>query len=387
MKINSVPFFRMKFTAAEKKAVSDVIDSGWLTTGHVTRELESRFAQWVGSKYASAVSSCTAGLILGLKGVGIGKGDEVITTPFTFVASVEAIIHAGARPVFADIDARTLNIDPARIEDRITSKTKAIMPVHIAGLPCRMDVITKIARKHKLKIVQDSAHAIGAHFRNKPIASYGDFSSFSFYATKNLTTGEGGMVTTDNKGLAENIQILSLHGMDRKAWRRYLDQGSWYYEVVELGHKFNLPDINAALGLAMLKRLDALQKKRARVAGWYNQELSKFEEIELPVTESDSRHAWHLYIIRLSHENLKIDRDQFIRSLTEKNVGTSVNFIPMFMHPYYRGKYGLKAKKYPACADAYRRVISLPFFPDLRRDEVRYVAKSIGDILARNRKV
>jgi dTDP-4-amino-4,6-dideoxygalactose transaminase len=386
MTINSVPFFRMKFSKKEINAVNKVLASGWLTTGKIAKDFEREFGKHIGARYNAAVSSCTSGLMLGLKALGIGKSNEVITSPYTFVASVEAIIHAGAKPVFADIDSYTLNLDPEMAERKINTRTRAILPVHIAGLPCRMDRFRLTAKKHGLYLVYDAAHAIGARFKNKKIGSFGDFSSFSFYATKNLTTGEGGMVATGKKKLAEKVQILSLHGMDRKAWRRYLDQGSWYYEVVDLGYKCNLPDMNAALGLAMLERLEKLQQKRQRAAGWYDEMLSKFDELELPARKQDSVHAWHLYIIKLNLDMLKINRDQFIAELGAYNIGTSVHFIPLFLHPYFKGKYGLTAKNFPNALKAFQRVISLPFFPDLRREEVRFVANSIGKIIVKYRK-
>lgn len=386
MKVNSVPFFRMKFSQAEIKSVTKAIQSGWLTTGLVSREFEKKFCDYVGAKYGAAVGSCTAGLHLALKILSLKKNDEIITTPYTFVASTEAIIHSGAKPVFADIDPRTLNIDPDSISSKLNSRTRAIVPVHIAGLPCRMDKIQSIARKHGLYIVNDAAHAIGASFKGKRIGSIGDLSSFSFYATKNLTTAEGGMVTTNMKKYAEKIKILSLHGMDRKAWKRYLDQGNWYYEVVDLGYKYNLADMNAALGLAMMDRLDSLQAKREQIAGWYDKALGKYEEIELPSRDQDSEHAWHLYIIKLNLEKLKIDRDKFIKELTAYHVGTSVHFIPLFIQPYYRGKYGLYAKYFPNAYSAFKRVISLPFFPDLRKAEVQYAADCIGKVIAKYKK-
>ncbi len=386
MKVKSVPFFRMKFSQAEIKSVTHAIQSGWLTTGRLSKEFEKKFCGYVGAKYGAAVGSCTAGLHLALKILDLNRGNEIITTPYTFVASVEAILHSGAKPVFADIDPVTLNIDPESIADKVSWRTKGIVPVHIAGLPCRMDKIQTIARKHDLYVVNDAAHAIGASFKGKRIGSIGDLSSFSFYATKNLTTAEGGMVTTNKKEYADKIKILSMHGMDRKAWRRYLDQGNWYYEVVDLGYKYNLADMNAALGLAMMERLDRLQEKRRQIAGWYDKALRKYDEIELPARDRDSEHAWHLYIIKLHLEKLKIDRDAFIKELTARNVGTSVHFIPLFIQPYYRGKYGLTAKRFPNAYNAFKRVISLPFFPDLHKAEVQYVADSIGKIVAKYKK-
>lgn len=381
MKKRTVPFYRASITSAEIQAASNVLKSGWLTTGQVCKKFEQKFNEYIGCRHSAAVNSCTAGMILALKALGIGRGDQVITTPYTFVATVEAILTVDARPVFVDIDPVTLNLDCDQIESKITARTRAILPVHIAGLPCRLDRINRIARKHGLKVVHDAAHALGASFKGKRIGAWGDISSFSFYATKNLTTAEGGMVTTDNKKFAEAVQIMSLHGMDKKAWKRYLDSGSWYYEVVKFGYKFNMPDLNAAVGLATMDRLKKLQQKRAIVAGWYDKALTKFPQIELPARDSDSEHGWHLYIIKLNLDMLEINRDKFIRELTARNIGTSVHFIPMFLHPYYKGKYGLSAGKFPHSANAYRRVISLPFYPDLTKDEMQYTADSIGEII------
>lgn len=385
MKKRSVPFFKANIKDADIKAVQKVLKSGWLTTGKVSHQLEDKITAYTGAKYAVAVNSCTAGMILCLKALNIGRGDQVITTPYTFVATVEAILSVGAKPVFADIDPLTLNIDPVQIEAKITSHTKAILPVHIAGLPCRMDKIAKIARKYKLKIVHDAAHALGASFKSKQIGKIGDISAFSFYATKNLTTAEGGMVTTDNKKLADKVQVLSLHGMDKKAWKRYLDSGNWYYEVVEFGYKFNLPDLNAALGLSMMDRFENLQKKRAQIAGWYDSYLADCPEIELPATDKDSVHAWHLYIIKLNLAKLSIDRNQFIKELTALNIGTSVHFIPLFMQPYYKHKFGLYMKHYPQAQTAFSRVISVPFYPDLCKADVKFATDCIKQIIAGNR--
>jgi len=383
MSVRMVPFFRMSLTRKEIDSVNKVLKSGWLTTGEIAKKFEKKFGRYIGARHASAVSSCTAGLILGMKALGIGKGDEVITSPYTFVSSVEAIIHAGARPVFADIDPLTLNLDPDAVMEKISGRTKAILPIHIAGLPCCVNDFRKIAQKHGLFLIYDAAHAVGAGFGKKKIGKFGDISSFSFYATKNLTTGEGGMVTTNSQTLAEKIGILSLHGMDRKAWRRYLDQGSWYYEVVDLGHKCNLADMNAALGLAMMDRLESLQARRRQVASWYDAGLGKYEEVELPARGNDSEHAWHLYIIKLNLDKLGINRDRFIMELNACNIGTSVHFIPIFRHPFFKGKYGLNIGNFPHAEQAFKRVISLPFFPGLRRDEVRYVAECIGRIIAK----
>jgi len=371
----------MRFTPREMQAVQKVLASGWLTTGGVCKSFEKKICEYTGARAAAAVSSCTAGLLLSLKALGIGPGDRVLTTPYTFAATAEAIIHTGAEPLFADIDPVSLNIDLQAAEAKIDDRTRAIMPVHMAGLPCQIDRLEKLAAKHRLRIVHDAAHALGASFRGKKIGVGGDCTCFSFYATKNITCGEGGMVTTDNLLLAEKISLLALHGMDKKAWRRYLDQGNWYYEVVDLGYKFNLPDLNAALGLAMMARLEKLQECRQRIAGWFDRALGGYEELEMTARHPDAEHAWHLYIIKLNLDRLKIDRDQFIRELTGRGIGTSVHFILLFLHRYYRGRYGLLPEHFPHAQSSYQRVISLPFFPDLRHQEVVRIGREIGKII------
>jgi len=367
-------------------AVVDSLKSNWITKGPKTIEFEKRFAEYVGAKYAVAVNSCTAALHLSLVAAGLGLGDEVITTPLTFAASANVVIHTGATPVFADIDPATLNIDVAQIEEKITPRTKAIIPVHIAGHPCRMDEIMAIARKHNLFVLEDAAHAVYTRYKGTLIGTIGDATAFSFYATKNLVTGEGGMVTTDDAALADKIRILSSHGMSRNAWNRYTAAGSWYYEILYPGYKDNMTDVQAALGLTQLAKLERMQSLREDIAARYNEAFERMPELEIPVVEDYARPAWHLYIVKLNLEMLKIDRAQFIEELKAENIGTSVHFIPVHLHPYYRETYGYKRGDFPHSEAAFDRIISLPLYPKMSAQDTADVIAAVGRVIGRNRK-
>ena len=293
-----VPFFRLKLSSVEEREVMKVLRSGWVTTGPAVREFEDRVKKISGARYAVAVSSCTAGLHLALEALDIGPDDEVITTPFTMAATIEAILYCGATPIFADIDPITLNIDPNQIENKISSKTRAIIPVDIAGLPCDYDRLKKLARKDNLFIIEDAAHSLGAEFRGNPVGSLVDMTAFSFYSTKNITTGEGGMVVTNQKRIADKIRRLSLHGMTSSGWKRY-SGGGWKYDIIDLGYKYNLSDLAAGLGLGQLERFNAFREKREKLAERYFLGLQDLKEyVELPRVDGKLRHAWHLFIIR-----------------------------------------------------------------------------------------
>lgn len=292
----------------EIQAVVDCLKSNWVTKGPKTVEFEKRFAEYVGAKHAIAVNSCTAGLHIALVGAGIGEGDEVLTTPMTFTSTANVIIHCGATPVFVDIDPKTMNIDHTKIEEKITSKTKAIIPVHIAGLPCEMDEIMDIAKRHNLFVLEDAAHAVYTQYKGRMIGSIGNATAFSFYATKNLMTGEGGMVTTNDEELAAKLRTYSLHGMSRNAWNRYTAKGSWFYEVEFPGYKYNMTDIQAALGLAQLSKLGFMQTIRELTVEHYNEAFSKLPELEIPTNLDHARHAWHLYVIKLNLARITVDR-------------------------------------------------------------------------------
>jgi Predicted pyridoxal phosphate-dependent enzyme apparently involved in regulation of cell wall biogenesis len=366
--------------------VVDSLKSGWIAKGPKTMEFEKRFAEYVGAKYAVALNSCTAALHLALVAAGIGEGDEVLTTPMTFASSANVVVHTGAKPVFVDIDPVTMNIDPKKIRAKISPRTKAIIPVHVAGHPCEMDEIMEIAREHNLFVLEDGAHAVYTLYKGKMIGSIGDATAFSFYATKNLVTGEGGMVTTNNEDLYNKIRILSTHGMSRNAWNRYAQAGSWYYEVLAPGYKDNMSDIMAGLGMSQLNKLERMQGLRRDIADYYNVEFGKMPEIEIPVELDYARHAWHLYIIKLNLDMLSIDRGAFIEELKEENIGTSVHFIPLPMHPYYRDTYGYKPGDFPVAESVFERIISLPLYPKMSRQDASDVVNAVGRIIERFRK-
>jgi dTDP-4-amino-4,6-dideoxygalactose transaminase len=380
MKIKGVPFYRQSFGKAELAEVAETIKSGWVTTGKKTHLLETEIAEYLNARHTVAVNSCTAAMHLLLLASGIGPGDGVITTPYTFASTTEAILYTGARPVYCDINYDTLNIEPETAARKITKKTKAFMPVHIAGLPVHLDGFVKLARDHKLKLFDDAAHALGAEYKGKKVGTIGDGSAFSFYATKNLTTGEGGMVATRHAGLARKIKLLSLHAMSKGAWKRYSKGGSWRYDLIDLGYKYNLSDLAASLGLAQFSHFESMQMRRRRAARQYMRILDGVKAIKLPVMEDESVHAWHLFMIRIRPGTLRINRDRFIAELSSRNIGTSVHFIPLFLQSYYRQNLGLDKKDYPNAYRAFREVITLPFFPDLKLEEIEYVCGAIASI-------
>jgi dTDP-4-amino-4,6-dideoxygalactose transaminase len=385
-----IPFHRPSIGEEEVNEVTDTLRSGWLTTGPRTAQFEREFGAHVGAPCAVAVNSATAALHLALAGLEIGPGDEVITTPMTFCATVQAILHAGATPVLADIRPDG-NIDPEQIAQRITPRTRAVIPVHMAGLPCEMSAIWALARERNLRVIEDAAHAVGAHYENQPIgaapaASGSDAVAFSFYATKNLTTGEGGMLTTHRTKLADTARRLSLHGTSHHAWDRYTEHGDWYYEVLAHGFKYNLSDIQASIGIHQLRKLEQFIKRRTLLAGIYNSAFAAMEEVELPPDDPGCCHAWHLYILRLHLPQLKIDRDQFIRELRKRGIGTSVHFIPIPLHPFF-AKLPLAQHACPRALHLYQRIVSLPLYPAMTEEQAHYVARSVGEIVESSRRV
>jgi len=369
----------------EINEVIDTLKSGWITTGPKTKLFEKKFCEYIGSQYAIAVNSCTAGLHLGLVAAGVGHGDEVITTPYTFAATGEVIIQVGARPVFVDVERDGLNIDPTAIRNAITPNTKAIIPVHLAGLPCRMEEIVEIARENNLIIIEDAAHALAAEYNGQKIGNIGDITVFSFYATKNITTGEGGMVTTNNTELADKIRLLSLHGLSRDAWKRYTTEGSWYYEIIDSGYKYNMSDIQAAIGLHQLNKVDRFQEIREKLVHEYDAGFKDLPEIIIPYRDNNSKHAWHLYVIQMNLELLDINRNEFIQELIKQNVGTSVHFIPLHLHPYYRNNFAFNGG-FPNAEFAYGRAVSLPLYPGMSLEDVHYVIKSVKGTVTKHRK-
>jgi dTDP-4-amino-4,6-dideoxygalactose transaminase len=365
--------------------ITAALRSGWITTGPRTRRFEQEFAELLGSPGTLALNSCTAGLHVALESLGLGPGDEVITTPMTFAASVNVIEHVRARPVLVDVEPDTLNIDPAAIERAITSRTRAILPVHFAGHPAELDAIGALAEAHGLSVIEDAAHALPAKYRGRMIGSGDNPVSFSFYATKNLTTGEGGMLSGSPELLAR-ARVISLHGMSRDAWQRYGLGGSWYYEVNAPGFKYNMTDMQAALGLMQLRKLERFQSRRAEVVAAYGAAFGDHPALETPVARPWVEHAWQLYVLRLRLEALSIDRAQFIEELTSRNIGTSVHFIPIHLHPYYRNTYGYRPDDFPVAYSNYQRTISLPLHPGLTDDEVGDVIDAVLDVARRFRR-
>jgi dTDP-4-amino-4,6-dideoxygalactose transaminase len=387
-----VPFHRPSIGREEIDEVVRTLESGWLTTGPRTAEFERDFRAYVGVPAALAVNSCTAAMHLALAALKIGPGDEVITTPLTFCATVNVILHVGATPVLADVGPDG-NIDPASVQERVTERTRAIIPVHLGGLPVEMDSIWDIARRQRLHVIEDCAHAVGAQYKGWPIGAgnparglYSDASAFSFYATKNLTTGEGGMVTTHDERFAEDLKVLCLHGISKDAWNRYTDKGNWFYEVLEPGFKYNLSDIQSAIGIHQLRKLDGFIEQRRRYAQLYNDLLGDVEEVETPPDRADCRHAWHLYTLRLNLDKLEVNRDEFINALRDKGVGTSVHFIPIALHPYFSRFMADGANHCPRALELYPRLISLPLYPGMEEEQVVHTAQAVKELARTCRK-
>ena len=374
-----VPFSRPWIDDTEIEAVSQVLASKWISTGTRVREFERAFAEYLGVKHAIAVSSCTAALHLSLVVAGIGRGDEVITTPYTFTATAEAIRYVDAKPVFVDIHPDTLNIDTNRIKAAITDRTKAILPVHIAGVPCDMDTLREICHTHNLTLVDDAAHAIPTEYKGQSIGNLGDLSAFSFYANKNLTTGEGGMITTNSDAFAEPLRTMRLHGINKDAWSRQSQRNIWQYDIATEGYKYNMTDIQAAMGVCQLMKLNKQHERRRNFAQMYQRELTKFPQINTPLAPDNPReHAWHLYIIQLNTGN----RDEFVAALREANIECSVHYIPLHLFDFYQERYGYRIGDFPCAEAAFERVVSLPLHPGLTEDDIHTVINAIGKILA-----
>ena len=380
-----LPFAQPDIGQEEIDAVVETLRSGWLTGGPKVQAFEEAFRETTGAAHAVALSSCTAGLHLALLAAGVGPGDEVITTPLTFPATVNVILHVGATPVLADVREDDYNIDPEEVERRITPRTKALLPVHYAGLPCRMEELLALARRHELRTIEDAAHALGARYRDRPIGALSDASVFSFYPIKNITTGQGGMLTTDDGELADQVRLLSLHGLSKNAWDRYSERGSWSYQVLAQGFNYTMTDIQAAIGIHQLARLDAIQARRTHLAQRYDELLADLPELIRPPVRDDSVHAWHLYPIRLDLERLRIGRDEFIEELRERGIGTTVNFIPIHFHPYFRETLGLCPGDYPVTEALFAGFISLPLYPRMQDADVDRVAEAVHDLIAAGR--
>ena len=375
-----LPFAQPLLGEEEIDEVVHCLRSGWLTTGQKVKQFEREFTEFTGARHALAVNSCTAALHLALEAVGVGPGDEVVTTPMTFTATAAVIEHLGARPVLADVDPRSLNIDPAQIERKVSARTKAILPVHFAGQACDMDAIAAIARAHGVPVIEDAAHAIPTRYQGRLVGTLSDVTCFSFYATKNVTTGEGGMVTSDRDDLMERMRLMHLHGMSRDAWKRYTQAGSWSYEILAPGFKYNLTDIAAAIGVHQLRKAEDFRRRRLAIADAYDEAFRDLPGVRVPEVADREGHGWHLYVIQVDPEQLTIGRDQFIERLVARNIGVSVHFIPLHVHPYYRERYSFQPGDYPNAFAAYQRILSLPIYAKMSDDDVRSVADAVRDI-------
>ena len=387
LKRDQIPFFVPSIGEEEIRLVVETLQSGWLTTGPKVRRFEQDFAERVGARHAIAVNSATAALHLGLEAIGISAGQEVLVPTMTFAATAEVVIHLGAKPVLVDCCPDTLNIDPQDIKKKITPRTKAIIPVHYAGQPCDMDRILAIAQAHDLRVIEDAAHAIPARYCDRTIGTIGDVTCFSFYANKTITTGEGGMITTDDDRLAERMRIMTLHGISKDAWKRYSAEGSWYYEILAPGYKYNMTDLAASLGICQLRRCDEFWEGRQRCARMYDEGFAAVPEVSVPCVELNVQHAWHLYVIQLELDHLRIGRSDFIKELADAGIGTSVHYMPLHMHPYYRDALGYQPDDLPVARSAYDRIVSLPIYPRMSDDDVRYVVDNVKRIVAQNRKI
>lgn len=362
--------------------VVDSLKSSWIGTGPKVLRFEKDFREYIGCKYTKALNSCTAGMFLSLLVAGVKKGQEVITTPLTFSSTANVILHLGAKPVFVDVEKETMNIDPKLVEKAITEKTSAIMPVHLAGRPCNMDEITRIAKEKDLLVVEDAAHAIEARYKGKKIGNISDLTAFSFYATKNVVCGEGGMIATNNGEWAANIEKYALHGLSRGAWQRYTDDGFKHYQVVFPGYKFNMMDIQAALGIHQLARVEENLKKREKIWNRYNEAFEGLPVVLPAEPEENTVHARHLYTPLLKTGELKKDRNFVQEALHKENVGSGIHFISLHLHKYYREKFGFEENDFPNAKFISDRTISLPLSPKLSKQDIEDVINAVTKVLS-----
>ncbi|MEZ5330249.1 MAG: DegT/DnrJ/EryC1/StrS family aminotransferase [Verrucomicrobiales bacterium] len=388
-----VPFHRASITDAEIDEVVKVLRSGWITSGPLVKRFEQAFAEYIGCTHAIALNSCTAGLHLALEALGIERGDAVVVPTMTFAATAEVVRYLDANPVFIDCREEDFNMDTAQLPEVIaraqaTAPVRAVIPVHYGGQIGEVNSLKDTAAEHGLKIIEDAAHCCPAKFRDSDdadwqnVGSIGDVAAFSFYANKTITTGEGGMAITEDPALEERMRIMSLHGMSRDAWKRFSKEGSYYYEIVAPGYKYNLTDIAAAIGVHQLRRADELHCERTRIATFYSEQLSDIDEVILPRLIPNRLHSWHLYVIRLKVDRLTIDRKAFVEALRELGITTSVHWMPLHMHPYYRDKYGYRPEDFPVAARLYDEVLTLPLFPGMTDEQLDHVVSSVRSIVS-----
>ncbi len=384
-----IPFSLPLIEKDEIKEVVNTIESGWLTTGKKTKQFETCFARFVNCKHALAVNSATAGLHLGLEALGVGPGDKVITTVHTFTATAEVIRYLGADPVFVDIEGDSFNIDCDAVEKALilNPEVKVIMPVHYAGQAVNVSRILSLAKQYNVKVLEDAAHALPTTYNGKMIGTFGDITVYSFYANKTITTGEGGMVVTDNDEYAKRISCMRLHGISKDVFDRFTStKPSWYYEVVAPGFKYNMTDIAASIGIHQLEKAHSLQNRRQQIAERYNKEFANLPIVTPYISNPQDLHSWHIYVIQLKLDYLQIDRDEFIKQMAEKGVGTSVHYIPLHMHPYWQDQYNLTKKDFPRSTQVFYRIVSLPNYPKMTDDQVSKVIATVKEIIEDNKK-
>ena len=376
-----VPFHKPSLGEQEERAIVRTLRSGWLTTGPATGQFEEAFAEYAGAKHAIALNSCTAALHLSLLAHNIGPGDEVITTPMTFASTVNVIEHVGAKPVFVDVLPETLNIDPRKLRAAASPRTRAIIAVHFAGHPCDLHDIGKIAADREIPVIEDAAHAIESVYRGRKIGSISEMTCFSFYATKNITTGEGGMLTTDDEALAERVRILSLHGISVDAWKRHRPGQYQHWDIVEAGYKYNMSDIQASLGISQLAKIEEFRRARRAWTAMYDEAFEDTAEIITLKRRDDVGCAFHLYVVRFATERLNITRDRIMDLLQERGVGIGIHFRPVHLHPYYRKKYGYEPGSFPVAEYAGERVLSLPLYPSMDLQDVHHVITTVREVV------
>jgi dTDP-4-amino-4,6-dideoxygalactose transaminase len=382
-----LPYHQPQLGAEEEASVLETMRSGWLTTGPKTKAFERQLADYVGATHCVAVNSCTAALHLALEVSGVGSGDEVITSPITFASTANVIVHCGATPVFVDVEPDTINLDASRLEAAITPRTKAVIPVHLFGQPCDMDAINAVARRHRLTVIEDAAHAIGAAYGGQRIGGSGNLTAFSFYATKNITSGgEGGALTTNDAALAERAAIMSLHGISRDAWKRYSASGYKHWDIIYPGYKYNMFDLQAAVALPQLSRIEEFWARRAALKARLDDGLGGIAEIVRPVERSGLHHAYHLYPIILRTEDLTTDRDGIMNAIQAENVGVGVHFRAVHLHPYYVEQWGFRPGMFPNAEHYSDRTISLPLYPKMSDADADDVVRAVQKVIAAYRR-
>ena len=381
-----LPFHKSWLEEEEHREVEDTLNSGWLTTGPKTQKFEEVFKDYIGCRYAVALNSCTAGLNLALTVQKFAEGDEVITTPMTFPATANVILLQRLKPVFADIEPGTLTIDPRKIEAKITPRTRAIIPVHFAGHPCDMTPIQELADRHKLVIIEDAAHALESRYKGQKIGNLGNATAFSFYANKNITTGEGGMLATNDDALAETIRIMRLQGISRDAWKRYGKSGFSHWEHTLAGHKCNMSDLNASIGMHQIKKVERFMTLRKKYVSMYDRAFADVAELETLAVRDYATHAHHLYVISLHLERLTIDRDGFLDAIQSTGIGVALHYVALHLQPYYVKNFNTKPQDFPIASNYSERVITLPLYPKMSSADVERVIETVKDLIKKFRR-